>query len=855
MTALRQNFSLNVHRERGLMKHILLCVLSVLSLNCSSEKTTRSNTEINRIEKLVKELSISDSTILLSPIDSVSHMTSPGTVPADTVHNRNISGTVAPGDSLEDESALIAEKLELARQHYLAALNAQEAGDSTLCEREFEQAITVLDELSYFPDIESNKDFTELMQSVLDDYDKYVAAIDQLGPDAPAFALREKANLAIETNGPTEVNVPNYDVEETAVPLPFNDYVGRAISFFLSKGREHFERWMYLSGKYLPVMEKIFREEGVPVELVYLSMTESGLRPDARSRARAVGLWQFIKGTASLYGLRMNFWYDERRDFEKATRAAARHLMDLFSELGDWNLVLASYNAGVGKVYRAIRRSGKTDYWSMRKYLPRQTRNYVPQYIAIARMALEPEKYGFRNLPLADPLKYDVVAVDDGVDLKVLASCAETDVATLQELNPELLHPNTPPGVTGYRLRIPQGRKDVFARKFAAVPADQKKQWVVHKVRGSETLGAIARKYGLTVSVLKEVNDIRSERRLNPGSMLAIPVSPEEMEGTKVPFDYDLEAKKVSFGKGKEAALAQAKSDASRPSNSSNRTLKNPRGKSQLVYTVKRGDTIGHVAEWYGVRASDIRNWNDIGYRNYIQPGLEMTIWVDQDKADALRKIDGMSFAEKEEFRRGEVGSASNRVPRASSGDDQSSQQGWVQYRVREGDAIEKIAKQYGISVSDLRIWNGLRGNNVVVGQSLDIYSEPEERAPIILTAPDPQKPLAGDADKIKSAASEQTHRVRKGETLSDIARAYGVTTRELMQHNKLRSSKVKINQVLRIPSSAAATSSNSYHKVRRGDTLWDISREYDVSVEDLQASNDVADGIHPGDRLLIPSR
>ncbi|MCI0708403.1 MAG: LysM peptidoglycan-binding domain-containing protein [Ignavibacteriae bacterium] len=783
------------------MNRLSLLLIGSLLLSCSTQDAIRSDastaSEVDSSEKNDSASAVTSS----STRDSASQLSelTHAQLRGDTLIVKSDS-LDAESDSTADQEIYISEKLEDARQFYLAALTAQEVGDSTLCAQEFENAIQALNELSYLPGIEANTEFTDLSQNVIDDYEKYIATIDDLSPEASVFALREQLNQIIEKVDISDaVAIPEEVITETAVALPVNDYVERNIAFFMGeRGRQHFTKWIQLSGKYFPMMKRIFREENVPEELIYLSMIESGLRPDARSWAKAVGLWQFMVGTGRLYGLRGNWWFDERRDFEKATRAAARHMKDLHSEFGDWHVVLAAYNSGAGNVYKAIRRSGSTDYWTMRPFLPRQTRNYVPEYIAVVRMFRNPEKYGFVGIEPLDSLAYDVVTIDDCVDLSVLAKCAQTDVKTLKELNPELLQWCTPPGVTGYPFRIPQGTSELFAENYAKVPEDEKRDWSFHQVKKGETLSTIARRYGLTASLLQDANNIKNSRKLAIGTRLAIPLPKGIMpNGTKVPFG---EGGKVT-GMNFDAMKAYV---AKRETSRKTRTTKKappPAGKEQLVYRVKRGDTIGHIAEWYNVRASDIRNWNGIAYGSVLSINRELVIWVDKSKAEAFRKVNQMSFDEKQTFSMEKPVQASifGGIT-GSNGTDSNAE--WTRYKVRSGDTLEKIAEQHGVSISELRRWNSLRSSRIYAGQELAIYSVPDERVKLIET-PGTNGSIASTSEPLTPAAA---------------------------------------NEVF-------------YHQVKRGDTLWEIAKKYGVTVQDLKELNDIADGLKAGDRIAIPKK
>ena len=318
---------------------------------------------------------------------------------------------------------------------------------------------------------------------------------------------------------------PDFDI-----PIVINARVEQFIQCFQTTLREKFVTWLARSGKYMPFMKRLLKDQGLPEDLVYIALIESGFNPYAYSRSKAVGPWQFIYLTGKKYGLKVNWWVDERRDPEKSTIAAAKYLKDLYETFACWYLAAAGYNAGEYKIVKAMKRYRTEDFWTLTKvrYLKRETKDYVPLMIAAALVAKDPEKYGFTDVEYQKPLRYEKVRVPELTGLSVVANACEASLEEIKDLNPELRRGVTPPNENDYEIKIPFGRRDLFEVTFHILQAYEKFEFKTHLVKKGETLKGIAKLYRVDLEPLLELNHLTKATPISKGTILSIPISKDE---------------------------------------------------------------------------------------------------------------------------------------------------------------------------------------------------------------------------------------------------------------------------------------------------------------------------------------
>jgi membrane-bound lytic murein transglycosylase D len=468
-----------------------------------------------------------------------------------------------------------AQTIAEAEKSFEAGQTDYKAGHLDAAKQDFNYAVDIL--MQGPVDIKSDARLQQEFDKITDEINKLemvaFKAGDGFAEQQSEPAPIDEANtvtFAVDPNlkAKAEADLPNL---QSDLPLMINDYVAGYINYFSTRGRDTFEGAMVRSGRYKEMIFRIFKEEGVPQDLIYLAQAESGFKPLALSRARARGMWQFMSSRGAGYGLHRSWWIDDRQDPEKATRAAARHLKDLYNQFGDWYLAMAAYNSGPGNVQQAVKRTGYADFWELykRNVLPGETKNYVPIILAMTIISKNPARYGLDTVTPEPPLHYDVVKVNYPVDLRLVAECVDAPVDTLVELNPSLLRRTTPKD-QAYDLRIPAGSKEMYETAIASIPEDKRVAWRYHKVAAGDSLTAVAHKYRTTEKAIAQANNLQGTT-LTAETRLVIPISASAAGSGKIAYS-----------------------------------------RYPSRYKAHSGDTVQSVAEDFGVPADRLRRWNKL---------------------------------------------------------------------------------------------------------------------------------------------------------------------------------------------------------------------------------------------------
>jgi membrane-bound lytic murein transglycosylase D len=443
------------------------------------------------------------------------------------------------------------------------------------------------------------------------------------------------------------------------IPMVLNDKVSAYVEYFKGQHHELFAAGLVRSGKYVARFQEVFEQAGLPKDLVFMAHVESAFKTNAYSRAKAKGIFQFIAETGRRYGLRIDSWVDERSDPEKSASAAAAYLKDLYGMFGDWYLALAAYNAGEGKIQRALAQTKKSDFWSLcsTRSLRAETKNYVPAILAATLIAKHPDKFDF-DVQLEAPAASDVVKIEGQTDLRILAKLADVDAETMRQLNPQLRRGMTPPGATT-NVRVPSGLGEAVSQAYANLPVADRLVLARHQVGKGDSLGTIAQQYGVSASAIATANRLGKSATVKPGQELVIPaVSPAVKDGDgsrtgsvtykvrkgdtlfEIAGHYRTTAAAIASASGisvhANLSVGQrlvvpargggASHETAAKSQASKSKAEHDAVASSLVHTVRRGETLYRIADQYQVTVDQICTLNRISPDGVLYPGTRLTI-------------------------------------------------------------------------------------------------------------------------------------------------------------------------------------------------------------------------------------
>jgi membrane-bound lytic murein transglycosylase D len=546
-------------------------------------------------------------------------------------------------------SDLYLDPMAAAEQHCEEGLLAYERGERDAALQHFQRSLALL--------LDSEPD-PEMLYALRDLYRKEPVLEPGTPSETDLEPVFEPEPSAVKRVAPME-DQPVHEDNTNSFHVVMNEYVQREIDAYCGSHRALFAEGLTRCGIYLPLIREIVAHEGLPPELAYLPLVESNFKTNARSRAGAGGLWQFMPTTGMRYGLEIDWYVDERNDIEKSTYAAVRHLSNLYNLFGSWELALAAYNAGETTVWRSMLAGYDNDFWTMistrpaSRFLRDETKRYVPRFMAAASIAQEPEKYGFRPI-VENPLQFEKKVIEGSVDLEEIAKACGVDLQTIKELNPELKLAYTPYRDGGYELKIPVGTGEKLEVALANMPVTKGVESFRHRVRRGETLSLIADRYGTSVRDIKLVNNLRSDL-IRAGAYLMIPAGVKGSQRAIPPDAVKTEEK--------------------------------------LLYTVKGGDTLWGISRAFGVSLDDLRRWN----------------------AGRLRGGDGRRLKPGDRIIVRVQASSGTRLASAQTGE--------MKHIVRRGDNLWDLSRKYRVSVNAIKERNSLRTSRIDPGDELIIPS------------------------------------------------------------------------------------------------------------------------------------